>query len=341
MRRGPRCGWAPAVTLLAALASVGRSEALETDQYYAWGRKLPDATDVMNAKVNLEIREVLERVNQHDSGRRFACSDVVKRIVPRFKWFIFQNIEMWAVNSPLVTRIPGTAAEELEYIQRYLYHITGLFDPGTKVPPSPTIEMNGVRLGTDKLAHFFSQGWWYYKSYRKARQDGLDRSAAELYAIRRGIFGEKTVLGWTWGIFSNADLEANYQGMRFLVGLCEGDSPTLGLTEEGWRQARPFDFRDWVTPEWDESYQPSMYGEWRWKRVRPVLAGYCPLLGDPEVSRRRKDYARRDVLTVTEREVARLVADGVLPDPRQFSLPAVCDEANPSPDPARTGSSSD
>lgn len=319
-------------SLLAVLAvwtaslSASSPFALETDQYYAWGRDLPDATDVLNAKVNVDIDDVLHQLNGRRSWDSLSCHDVTKKIAERFKWFIFQDIEIWANNTPLVHRIPATA-DEADYMRRYLYHVTNLFDPGTKVPPSPTIEMDGVRLGTDKLSHFFSQGWWYYKAYRKARRAGLDHAAAEMKAIRSGIFGERTLLGWTWGVFSSADLEANYQGLHFLLDLCQGDSPALEKTDAGWRHVRRFDFRDYVSPEWDESYQTPMYGERRWKRVRPVLAGYCPMRRDPQVAARLEDYVGRDRETVTEREISRMVAAGRLPDAKAFSLDAVCESA--------------
>lgn len=316
--------WLRGAALFAACALSLPAVALETDQYYAWGRELADSTDVINAKINLEISDVLERINARDSWKKTSCQQVVKQILPRFKWFIFQDIELWTGSSPLIARIPGDREEELEFQRSYLYHRTGPMDPGTKIPPSPTIEMNGVRLGTDKVAHFFSQGWWYHRTYRKARKAGLSREAAELRAIQRGIFPEKTLLGYLWGFFSIADLEANHQGLRFIAGLCDADSPTLEKAATGWRHVRPFDFRDYVTPEWDESFEASIYGERRWKKVLPVLLGYCPMLSDPEVVHRRADYARRDRHTPTEDEIDRRVRAGTLPDPRQFTLDSAC-----------------
>lgn len=311
--------------LVSACAPAAR--ALETDQYYAWGRELADATDIVNAKINVEIADVLERVNRRPSRDRMSCHDVVKRIVPRFRQFVFQDIEMWMVNASLVPRIPATPAEELEFRKRYLYRVTGPLDLGTKVPPSPTIELNGVRVGTDKLAHFFSGGFWYYKWYRKAVRSGSSPAEAEWYAIRRGIFPEKTILGLlASGVFSIGDLEANHKGMRFLVGLCDGDSPGLQRTADGWRQTTPFDARDFVTPEWDESYHPPVFSRRRWKKVRPVLLEYCPLLRDPWVVRQRREYASRDATTLTDLRVRELVEAGELKDPRQFSIECNCPE---------------
>lgn len=322
----PRIALAALLLLLAAAAPC---RALESDQYYAWGRELADATDVLNAKVRLEIDRALAAINAEPAGRRLSCHAVVRRVVPHFRKFIFQDIELWATNSTLVPRIPATPAEELEYRERFLYHRTHLFDVGTKVPPSPTIELNGVRLGTDKLSHFFSEGWMYYKWFRGYRQAGASVEEAEERAIRRGMAWERTILGFvSSGVFSLGDLEANYQGMRFLAGMCEATAdgpPTLARDAHGWRFVGEFDFRDHVTPEWDESYQPPIFRRGRWNKVRPVLVGYCPQLHDESVRRRRLDYEARDRETPTERAVLARVEAGRLQDPRQFALESNCD----------------
>jgi hypothetical protein len=317
---------AAAALLLSSTFLAGPpARALESDQYFAWGREIEDSTDVLNAKVTLEIERVLAEINAGRGWRRKSCDDVVEEIVSRFRQFIFQDFELWATKTTLVDRVPRTPEEELEYRERYLYHNTHFFDLGTKIPPSPTIEIDGVRLGTDKLSHFFAEGWWYFKWYRSSRESGSDVEEAERRAIRLGIVWEKTILGLlASGVFSPGDLEANFQGMRFLVGLCEGDAPGLRRTEEGWRYAGRFDFRDHVSPEWDESWQPPAFGKQRWKKVRPALIAYCPLLSDPRVSLQRRAYAARDRTTPTERELRALVEAGKLPDPAAFALDAHC-----------------
>ena len=78
------------VTLVLSASMGLPTVALESDQYYTWGRDLRDSTDVLNAKVRLEIDRVLDRVNAKQSGRGVSCERVVERIVPRFRKFIFQ-----------------------------------------------------------------------------------------------------------------------------------------------------------------------------------------------------------------------------------------------------------
>ena len=301
--------------------------AIETDQYFAWGRPLSDSTDVLNAKVNAEIGLALAKINRRLSRHHKSCHDVTRAILARFRVFlIFHEPELWANNTSLVDRIPGSPAEELEYRKRFLNHDTGPLDTAGWVPPSPTIEVDGVRIGTDKLTHFFSEGWMYFKWYRKAVDSGTPREEAELLVLRRGTLFERTILGMgTSGVLSPADLDSNYQGMLFFRGLCNERDPQLVKDSEGWRLVRPFDFREYVTPEWDESYQPNVYNARRWKKVLPVLKGYCPLLDNPDVQRQRREYRERDRDTPTEAYIRELVEQGKLADPQQFSIEANCE----------------
>ena len=312
------------VVCLAVLV-VPAVQAIETDQYYTWGRPMDDSLEAMNAKVNLEIDRALAHTHPQGRGPGMTCSAVRKRIVNHFRLLLIHRLEIWAINTALVGRVPATAEEELRYRKAYLYHDRHPLDPAVLMPPSPTIQVDGVRFGTDKLTHFFSEGWLYYKAYRKGRRNGLSHEEAELKAIDMGIFSERTILGMAAsGVFSVADLESNYQGLRFMTALCDPVEPLLISNDEGWQLREPFDFREYVIPRWDESWQASIFGKSRWKRIRPVLEGYCPMLETPEVRAQRQRYASRDRVTVTERRIQELVDEGELADPRDYSIEQVC-----------------
>ncbi len=180
------------------------------------------------------------------------------------------------------------------------------------------------------MAHFFSGGSSYYSLYRRALRQGKGREDAERTVIDRGIFSEQTYLGYgTSGVMSAADLEANYRGMTFFLGLCEGDSPQLERDGNGYRLARPFDARDYVTVDWDESYNNSGFNKRRWRKVKPRMLELCPLLDDPWVVAQRRRYRERDTDTPTELRMRQLVAEGRQEDLSVYSLDAVCAAASP------------
>ncbi len=300
------------------------TRALETDQFYTWGRELADSTAALNARVNADIEDVLNDLRR--SGKVPECADVRQRLAGKFRFLIFGPVEVWAAHSSLVARIPATPAEELAYRQASVYRRMSALDPAGWLPITTTISLNGVRLGTDKLTHFFNEGHYYFHWYEGARRHDVPYDPAAVdRAIRRGIFTERTLLGKAAsGVFSTADLEANYEGMQFFIGLCDGATPQLERTASGWRLVRPFDWRDYVTPEWDESWQPSIYSRRRWREVAPELRRYCKWLDDPWVVAQRAAYRDRDRRTITEERMLTLVRGGKLPDPVEFGIERAC-----------------
>ena len=303
------------------LGFASESSALETDQYYAWTRPLPDVSEAVNTEINTGIKGVLDRVNAR--RQRASCGEIERAVHDRFKFIIVSKLELRGLQT--LPRAPADGDEEIRYLTEWLYGGTFQIDQIHWMPPSPTIEVAEVRMGTDKLSHFLSGGGWAARAYRRAARDGTSEDEAVGLAMRSSITAERTVLGQsTSGIFSTADLEANFQGLMFYRGLCEGVEPRVVATPGGWRLERRVDIREYVTPEWDESWQPNVYSKSRWKKVRPVMRRHCGELGHPEVQKRRAAYSERDRETRIEAMVRELVAGGKLADPAQFTIDAVC-----------------
>jgi hypothetical protein len=317
------------------LGTVPPVPALETDQYFAWCHPIADAGDAINAKLNLELQLALDEINAREHSA--TCEQVAARFRERLYFLIFQEVEIWVLKSQIVPRFPATAEEELQYRKQNLYHRHGPLDIGTWIPSVPTIEINHIRFGTDKLSHFVSEGWRYYRRYLRALKRDLSPAEAELRVIRIGIFWERTLLGgMSSGVFSLGDLEANYQGMLFYYGLCHGDDPVLGRRAGTWQVLRPLDLGRYITPEWDESYEVPVYAKSRWRKVQPVLVGYCDRLDCPEEVARREYYRSIDQVTATEAVIAEMIAAGKLRDSGQYTLAATCDDPDPpAPEPAR------
>ena len=314
-----------AYVLAAALVAFFPARALECDQYFAWGRPLADATEAINAKVNEDITEALAEVNARSDREHLSCRAVEKRIVERFIYFIFLRPETWATNTSLVERVPATPEEELRFRKEYVYGSTSVLDIIRWMPPSPTISVDGIRMGTDKLSHLFSEGLWYHRWYRSFREKGLDHDAALRKAVLRGVLTERTILGGTSsGVLSLGDLEANEAGMRFYNSFCDAAEPNLRLGPEGWGVARPFDLALYVSPEWDESWQPNIFSASRWEKVRPAIAAYCGALGSEAVEEQRASYRARERSTISEGIVFDLVEEGKLADPTAFTIDVIC-----------------
>lgn len=85
---------------------------------------------------------------------------------------------------------------------------------------SPTVKIYNTQFGTDKIAHFFQQGFTYYRIHGREIARGTSDQKAIAKAVGWGRMTENTYYGTlVGGVFSNADLYANYAGMRFYQGL--------------------------------------------------------------------------------------------------------------------------
>lgn len=107
---------------------------------------------------------------------------------------------------------------------------------------SPTVRMYNSEFGTDKIEHIFQQGFDYYSRYSRALKKGASEEVAVKRAIKWGRISEKTFYGkWVSAIYSNADLAANFAGLRFYQGLVREVAigkrlrpPVLKLKEGKW-----------------------------------------------------------------------------------------------------------
>ena len=115
-----------------------------------------------------------------------------------------------------------------------------IIKPTNYVTLSPTIRMYGHEFGIDKLEHLFQQGHQYYEKVQGDLENGTPREEAVKNAIEWGKRTERTYYGFlTSGVYSNADLNANYVGLRFYEGLTRpiviGDSarPAILVAKDG------------------------------------------------------------------------------------------------------------
>jgi hypothetical protein len=209
---------------------AGSASALETDQYYAWGRTLADSTQYVNARFNLELERAIASFPKDRQPE--SCRKVAVAYRKRLRFVLLHDIQIWAWNSQWVERIPDGGEAWREYTRSNMYSTDPRYDPATWMPYAPTIELAGIRIGTDKLAHMVSSGWTYYGEYRRGLKKGLTPEKAERRAVRRGILEESLILGkLASGVLAIPDLEASYAGMRFYRDLCDTEDPVLRLEQ--------------------------------------------------------------------------------------------------------------
>jgi hypothetical protein len=171
---------------------------------------------------------------------------------------------------------------------------------------APTIRASGVYFGTDKLTHFHHLGWSYYKMYRSLLASGSSKEEACRKVIEHhaegGLLAEGNLYGRLGtGVYSNADMAANYAGFKFFLNLTEPvmlagteRQPLLVRCGAFWRlndQVRPRSgwFRPFISDHWNEALNPCYY-DWTLRagirrvlrhRAEPIVQFYTSKAGRP------------------------------------------------------------
>ncbi len=178
------------------------------------------------------------------------------------------RLERWAMNSPEVEKL-STPRRESIYSDHPIWatRVAALFGVG------PTIKVNEVLIGSDKLGHFLSQGRKFYRRYLRYGDEA--RAAEHSAYTERALFGQMTT-----GSYSNADLVANYEGHRFYRSLFEDDivpgKPAILKWKDGlWIIQRSFDFSDHVNVYWDEALNINHYDQLLYPHMKARFLQYC------------------------------------------------------------------
>ncbi len=137
---------------------------------------------------------------------------------------------------------------------------------------SDTVNLYGTQLGIDKIAHIFQQGYTYYRIIERARAKDLSSAEAMRKAVNWGRMTEKTYYGfWVSGIYSNADLAANFAGLKFYQNLTreieiggKTRPPILVLKDGAWAFSENLNLREsllkpFISNHLSEAFNPSIY----------------------------------------------------------------------------------
>jgi hypothetical protein len=309
------------IVLMITMTFISLSaSALETDQYMTWGVELSDSGGYINKYLNEKISSALKVIDSE-----LTCE---KAAIESMDWNgrttdMLSAIESDMYHSEEVDRWPPLTKSAKGVIKESIYRDVSIFK--LKVF-GVNLKMNGVYFGVDKLGHFVTVGRDYYKTFRKYRRRGKSIEFSQIKAIKRGLFSERTYYGYlVSGVFSFADLEANFQGLEFMRSMCEGDKPLLKKDNEGnWSLSRKIDITNYVTPKWDESFYTSTYRKKRFRQVRPHLAKYCEKRSEPSVIKRFTSYYLRDKDNLNSTYLDNLVSKKKLKVPAFQNLSFVC-----------------
>lgn len=249
---------------------AGHLSAAEVDQFSQLPDvELQDSSALLNAEVEQRIERALVRANRnapHLKPRKVQrvpeqsrCN--VDRLYDSFRVLlarpIIGQVESFAQQSPKVSRLSMPLQESI--YRDFTWPDSPSLVLSERV--AAVVRVGDDFVGTDKFGHFFTEGYSYFLE--------TDRLKSPLN--KAFLFGEWTESVYfgaeTTGVYSFADLVANFNGLRFWNRILadhpdpmtdRADVPYVRCQSDKWVAAADFDWRDYVDPAWNESVNCSM-----------------------------------------------------------------------------------
>lgn len=298
-----------AYSILLVFAMLANASAFETDQYNLPPEPLVDIGEEVNGYVVDGLRKAIANLNGDiersqtclagNGSKEFKCrpkgTELKKLEFARSEPGLAEAVYGQLGKGSLFITVTGKwfkthkfAAEPSRYKTTFAESIFILM-PIDYATISPTVKMYGVEFGTDKIEHFFQQGYKYYDIYNDSISEGRTADDAIKKAVRWGKRTERTYFGMlVSGVYSNADLVSNYVGMKFYQGLTRpvkiGDKtrpPIVRFSDGRWilndettlnrDLMRPF-----ITDHFNEAFNPSGYSFILYPTVKRVVENKCP-----------------------------------------------------------------
>ncbi len=252
----PRTGIA-VLLLWLSVAGWSAARAAEVDSF-SGRHALRDAAPMLDQVVNVWLEEAVIDANrkpllptlgtaQADTCDRLRLIDAVKS---RFAGYLIGQLESFANESTAIDTIrvdfKDSIYRDFDFTESPAVTLTGRL--------AVLLRVGDTYIGSDKLGHFFTEGYSYYDLYLRSGEDA---------AIDYGRLSEISFYGLlTTGIFSWADLTANLNGMRFWNALLalrpdpltrQTPEPIMACVQGKWKRQKDFHWKDYVDPAWDEA----------------------------------------------------------------------------------------
>lgn len=237
----------------------------EVDQFTRRNEPLEDSAEMVNKKANDSVQSALRTLNQKGSG----CEE--ETLYPELRKYFANHMKGIFIIDLLEDK---TLPKRVIDLNNTVFQDWRMFDGlglglvlrrKSDVVMSPIIRLGDHMIGTDKLEHMFGQGFSYFTTnYLKGK--------GPIKAVKGGALREKLVLGGgriSNGVFSYADLSANFNGMRFwnhmlqlredILGPEHNVGPYIACENNKWVQVKKIDFSYYADASMDEGINCSQF----------------------------------------------------------------------------------
>lgn len=238
------------ILLMTIYLFSGQMIATEVDSFTARTPLLKDASMELNRVMNDYFLTAIRKANQKNSCDPWVFMHEIAK-VGGGKFFARVENDL-AKDESLDKRY--TSRKNSVYREFNFAEAPGIFL--TKL--AHLIRVDNVYIGVDKLGHFLDSGFSYFKRFYKSHKSLKN-------VLEYGEFSERTYYGLRGtGIYSYADLAANFDGFRFYQRLSGfnkdiNDAPYVSCFANTWSMITPFDIKDYLNPAWDEAINRSRF----------------------------------------------------------------------------------
>ncbi len=278
------------ILYLALLISPFASFAFETDQFNLPETPLADIRAEVQDYVRENVERAIDKINAEIKTRQNCldkkalknCQSALKNrerlIYLRSEKAVAREVFKKLGDGIVPFTASGSWMESHKFKAQPARYKTSLKTsiyatfPSNYLTISETVNLYGVEFGTDKIAHIYQQGYTYLRIYERALAKGLTKEAATKKANDWGRRSERTFYGnLVSGVYSNADLAANYAGLKFYQNLTGeikiGEtikSPLVVLENGAWKFNRTVDLSEnllkpFISDHLNEALNPSIY----------------------------------------------------------------------------------
>ena len=282
--------------VLTLISILCLAEATELDSFTGRDNSLPESSVELDAEVNRRIGKAIYRANLSKE----CSTDLLALLLSRelragvTGGFMISPMEAYSNRSSDVVRQRTPKDESIFSDVTVMQSI-----PIAVYPLGKLLNVGGHYIAGDKFSHFFNEGWFYHQKHHEEGQLLLE-------VLEYGSATEKGRWGLaTSGVYSYADLVANFHGMRFWYSVRSLPDPLTGTVDpfvecEGseWVQRRLFKWTDWVDAGWDEGVNCSYYTKRLATAVSLVALEQCPVSATACAELRHK-YAPIDEMLIS------------------------------------------
>lgn len=211
----------------------------------------------INNQVNKSIELAIDNFNslQKSSPVALKCHQDFRRMIPSLVFMVRNTLGTGIIAGNLENWVKQKdesgvyiADKEDDIYEAYTYN------------PDPPINLAGHIVGTDKLSHFFEEGYDFYEDYASHNDLAKAQKESEDTEEHLGTWGLSAS-----GVKSYGDLQANFDGFLFYRNLLEGNDPYVHCNQDTgkYQLAKPFNFADYIDASYDEGVNCSIFKSYR------------------------------------------------------------------------------